>query len=105
MALIKDNQRLPLSISIQDAKGNPAPVDGIPEWSVSDASLGALTVAPDGMSAEFAPAGPLGSCSIGVSCDADLGEGVRPILGSLDLQIVGGDAVVVQIIPGTPIDG
>jgi hypothetical protein len=44
----------------------------------------------------------LGSVQIGVTADADFGEGVEPITGILDLEIAGGKAVSLRIIAGTP---
>lgn len=103
MALVKESQNLPLSIEIQTLKGKPAKVDGIPAWKSSDEAVGTLDVAADGMSALFKSVAA-GSCSVDVSVDADLGEGVRPILGSLDIQVVGDEAAIVTITAGSPID-
>lgn len=104
MANLKVSQKLPLSISIVDAGGNPALVDGLPIWSVLDPAKGSLAVSPDGLSAEFQPLGPLGDTEIQVKADADLGAGVREILGSLPVSIAAGDAVSIQIAAGSPID-
>lgn len=101
---VKVTQKLPLSITISDAKGNAAQVDGVPAWSLTDPALGDLTVAADGMSAELAPKGPTGSCQVQVSADADLGAGVVSILGGLDVDFLPGDAVSISIAAGTPVD-
>lgn len=101
---MKVSQKLPLSISIVDAGGNPALVDGLPVWSLSDPSMGSFVVSPGGMSAEFQPSGPLGDVEIQVKADADLGAGVREILGNLPVSIAAGDAVSIQIAAGSPID-
>lgn len=81
----------------QDKAGNPARVDGIPSWSVSDENFGTLTVAPDGMSAEYLPSGTLGSVQVNLEADADLGEGVKPLKGALDIQIEAGEAAVIVL--------
>lgn len=94
---MKAEQTLNLAIQIKDAKGNPALVDGAPVWSVTDQSLGAVVAADDGMSAVFTPAGPLGTCQVHVSADADLGEGVKELIGDLDVNIVAGDAVSIEL--------
>ena len=39
---------------------------------------------------------------ISVSADADLGDGVRTLTGTLDLEIVSGEAVTLSVIAGTP---
>src|SRR6267142_6349149 len=51
MLQLTDVQKCTLSIAPVDAKGNPAPVDGAPSWSVSDPALLDLTPAADGLSA------------------------------------------------------
>ncbi len=56
------------------------------------------------MSAEVTPIGPLGSFSAKVEADADLGEGVVPLLGNLDCEVVAGDASVINMTAGAPID-
>lgn len=43
-----------------------------------------------------------GACQISVSADADLGEGIKTLTGVLDLEIVSGEAVSLNIIAGTP---
>lgn len=101
---MKVTQTLPLSIKPVDAFGNAAVVDGAPVWSLSDPALGALAVAADGLSAVFTPAGALGSLQVVVSADADLGAGVKTIIGQLPVDLLAGDAVAVQVAAGAPID-
>lgn len=103
MALVKESQNLPLSISIKTAKGKPAKVDGAPKWEVTDEAVGSLEVADDGMSALF-KAKAEGNCSINVEADADLGEGVKKLMGSLDINVVGDEAAIVEIAAGEPVD-
>jgi len=101
--VLQVDQKVGVSISPMDAAGNPARVDGTPVWNASDA--GALvTVVPalDGMSAVMTPVGPIGTLQVSVTVDADLGAGVRALVGVLDVELVGGEAVVVNIMPGTP---
>lgn len=93
----KVTQKVNVSLKVLDAKGNDALVDGLPSWSLTDPALGNLVVAADGMSAEFNPAGPVGSLKIQVSGDADLGAGVVTIAGELDLDLLPGDAVTLAL--------
>lgn len=102
--IIKVNQTLPIGLSITDKAGNPASVDGIPAWSLSDSSLGAIEASSDGMAAVFTPAGKLGDLQVQVSADADLGAGVNTIIGALAVTIAGGDAAVVTLAGGAPVD-
>src|SRR5262245_20649831 len=46
---ITATQDLPITARFVDKKGNPAPVDGIPEWLVDNPNLVALTPAADGL--------------------------------------------------------
>lgn len=101
--ILKDTQKVDLSIEVQDARGNAAKVDGIPSWELSDLTVAELTVAEDGMSAVLAGKN-IGATSVKVSVDADLGEGTKPILGSLDVEVTGGDATIVSIKAGEPSD-
>ncbi len=85
------------AIKITDKFGNDAKVDGAPVWAVTDEALAGVVVAEDGMSAVVTPVGPLGSLKVQVKADADLGEGVKELLGELDLDLVAGDAEVISI--------
>lgn len=87
-----------LRIRPVDALGNPALVDGAPTWDQS----GHFDLMPgeDGMSAVVRPHGALGNGQVSVTCDADMGAGVRPINGVLDIEVVAGEAVGVSIEMG-----
>lgn len=102
--LLRVSQQLPISIGITDKAGNPAPVDGPPAWSLTDPSMGAIAAASDGMSAVFTPAGKLGDVTVQVSADADLGAGVKSIIGELPVSITGGDAAFIALTGGAPAD-
>lgn len=91
------DKKLVLAIKPVDKFGNAAVVDGVPQWSVTDASLGDLKASDDGMSAEFVPNGKAGKFDVQVSADADLGEGVTPVLGTLDVEVLAGQAVSVEL--------
>ena len=100
--LLRDDQKVTLAIQPVDSYGNPARVDGIPAWGSSDEALLTLEVAADGMSAVALPVGPLGTVQVNVTADADLGAGIKPIAGVLDIQVEPGEAVSVNISAGTP---
>lgn len=85
------------AIKITDRFGNEAMVDGAPVWAPTDASLADVAIAEDGMSAIVTPKGPIGSLKLQVNADADMGEGVKPLLGEIDLDLVAGDAEVITI--------
>lgn len=100
MYTMTDTQKAPLSIEPVDKAGNPAPVEGPPSWEASDPNLLDVTPSADGLSAVISAKGPLGSCQVTVNADADVGEGVVPITGVLDVQIVAGQAVALKISAG-----
>ncbi len=99
---MSDSQQVGLTIKVVDKKGNKAPIDGVPEWSVDNTELLALTPAADGLTCVVAAVGPLGDGNVTVKCDADLGSGVVPIIGTLAVTITGGAATTVTIDAGTP---
>ena len=101
--LLTDTQKVTFSIQPVDAKGFPAKVDGAPVWAVSDPTVGAITAAADGLSAEFV-AGLPGVCQVTVEADADLGAGVTSLKGATDIQVEAGAAVALTITAGAPVE-
>lgn len=97
---LKANEKSLLSLVIKDSQGNPAKVDGAPRWAVTDPTLGRLEVAEDGLSATLLANGPSGAFQVQATVDADLGEGVRELLGTLDVEVLSGEAVSVEIAAG-----
>lgn len=98
---ITDSQQVPVVVQFVTKKGNPAPVDGIPEWTTDNSDVFSLTPAADGMSCVVAAAGPLGLGKVQVTADADLGAGVQHVIGVLDGTVTGGNAATVVLTPGT----
>lgn len=86
-----------LAVAFKDKKGNPAKVDGAPKWSLTNEALGKLEPSEDGMSAVFTAAGDVQAGSIQCKADADLGEGVKEIIGELAVELSPLDAEFVEI--------
>ena len=101
---LKVTQAVPVSLSITDKKGNAAKVDGAPQWAVTAPELATLAVSEDGMSAVVTPVGPIGAFKVQVKADADLGEGVKEIVGELDVELTAGDAEVIALSAGQATD-
>ena len=99
--LLTDTQKVTLSIQPVDAKGFPAKVDGVPTWSVSDDTVANLVAAADGLSCEVFAGFP-GTAQVVVEADADLGAGVTPLTGTLDLIVEAGAAVSLVVTAGVP---
>lgn len=102
MVLLTDSQEIDLAIKPLTKKGHPAQVDGTPVWSSSDPQIATVNPAADGLSCVVRAGANLGSVQISVTADADLGAGVAPLTGVLDLEVIGGGAATMSIIAGTP---
>lgn len=98
---LTDTQQCDLEVAFADKKGAPAVVDGAPVWSSSDENVAKVTASADGMKATIVSNAP-GSAQISVTADADLGTGVTALVGTLDLVVVPGAAVVANLTTGTP---
>jgi hypothetical protein len=99
---LPDSQQVRLSLAFVDKKGNPAPVDGKPEWQVDNPNVLALVPSDDGLSCLVQAMGPLGPATVSVKADADMGEGVQPIAGLFEVMVTAGPAASVVITAGTP---
>lgn len=103
MALVlTDEQRVSLAVAFVTAAGNPARVDGVPVWASSDETILIVEPSADGLSAVATTVGPLGTAQVSVHADADLGEGVREVVGVLDIEVQAAEAVSASIAAGTP---
>jgi hypothetical protein len=98
----KVTEKIRFSIEVKDVFGNQAQVDGLPQWESTDADAATLEVSEDGLSCLVIPKGKLGVFSLQVKVDADLGEGVKEILGSAEIDMVAGEAATINIVAGTP---
>ena len=77
------NQSASAALTITNAAGQPAAVDGVPVWASSDETVLRVTASADGMSALIETVAP-GTAHIAVTADADVGTGVAPIIGVTD---------------------
>jgi len=102
MLLLSNAQKVTATIEALDQYGNPARIDGVPEWNNSDATIVDLVAAADGLTAVITALGPLGTVQISATADADLGQGVRPINVVADIQVEPSEAVSLGIKFGAP---
>lgn len=93
------DQNLPFTLSFTDRNGNPAPVDGAPVVTTSDATVGVVEMAPDGLSGMFVSAGA-GVCQVQVTADADLGAGVVTLTAVADVEVQSGQATAAAFAFG-----
>jgi hypothetical protein len=103
MFILTDSQKVKLSIAPVSAAGNPAQVESV-AWAVSDSDILTLEVAEDGLSCVVLTTGSIGGAQVSVSADADLGDGVEELVGTLEISVVGGAAVALGITAGQPED-
>lgn len=100
---LTDIQEVVLSIAPKDEEGNPAPLDGVPTWSSSDAAIVTVTAAADGLSATAATVGPLGTATVTVTAQGDLtGGGTDTLTDTVTIDVTGSKASALNVTPGTP---
>ena len=99
MLQLTATQQCELSVVALDKKGNTAVLQD-PTWQADNSELVALT--PSGMSCVVAAVGPIGKALVTFRGDGDLGDGVVELLGTLEVEVVAGQAVSVTVTPGTP---
>ena len=97
-------QQCDAMMKLTDARGNPAPVQD-PTWLSSDTAIVTVTQdAADPLKALVKAVGPTGAALVTFTADADLGAGVVPILGSGDVVVVAGQAVVAEMVTSVPVE-
>lgn len=104
MLTMTDTQQAEVTLKVKDKSGRPASVEGVPLWEVAPAGsemVASVKPSASGMSATIIGRLP-GDCQIRVTADADMGEGVSPIIGILDVAISGGPATIVELVASAP---
>lgn len=101
MLQLTDTQQVPVNIAPVDKKGAPASVQSV-SFVSSDTTVAVVTQDAADPNRALVVAGLPGTCQIQVSADADLGDGVANITGTLDITVVGGQAVGLALNAGTP---
>lgn len=104
MLVLTDIQEVELSVEAKTAAGNPATVQD-PTWGSSDDTVLVVTAdATDPMKAKAVTTGKLGTAQARLQCDADLGDGVKPLNALLDIEVIASEAASLAITAGTPTD-
>lgn len=93
----RNDQEITFNPVFEDEHGNVVALDSVPTWSLSNADIASLTVSEDGLTAKVTPLGLVGSVQLNVLIDADPGQGVEPLVGVADIQIVGGKIRVIRL--------
>jgi hypothetical protein len=102
MITINDSQKVLLTAEALSAAGNSAQVDGPVVWAVSASAGVVQLVTVDDKSVYAVAIGPFGLATVQATADADLTSGTSYIVGSIDVEVVGGPAVTLNVIAGTP---
>ena len=106
MADAFNTQQFNATLSITNAAGQSASVDGVPVWVSFDETVLAVTAGADGMTAVVACVAP-GTGRVTVTADADLGAGTVTITGvSEDINVTvdpANQASIVSITLGAPV--
>lgn len=98
---ITNEQKVTVTLKPVTATGKPAPLDGVPTWTVQS---GDSTVVPaaDGLSASLVSSDTPGDTVFLVEADADLGSGVENIADTIRLSVAGARAANLGLEAGTP---
>ena len=96
---LQDGLQVQLKVEFLDAGGNHAKVDGDPMWSSSNPETCEVTVSPGNPYLATLLGVQPGDAQVIVEADADLGDGTRQVICTLDVSVVPGEAVVGVISP------
>jgi hypothetical protein len=100
--VLTDTQQVELVVTAKNKRGQAVAVQS-PAWKSSDESIVSVAVdAGDPMKATAKAAGPAGAAMVTFEADGDLGDGVQPIVGTLDVVVTSGPATVIEIAAGSP---
>ena len=98
---LPNGQQVLLKVEFLDDEGNHATIDGKPQWSSSNPDVAKVTVTPGNPYLAELLGDSVGNAQVIVQADADLGDGTREVVCTLDVSIVGGEAVIGQITPAS----
>jgi len=99
---LPDDKSVSATASFVDAKGNAAQVQGTPVWETDRPDL--LVMIDNGIGSVIVSAlGPLGSGQVTCTGDADLGDGVVPVILLGTVEVIAGTAVGGVINFGAPV--
>lgn len=100
---IKDSQQFTITLTPEDAKGNPSVIDPTKTtFTMDNPALATLTPGADGLSCLVAGAG-IGSGQIQYSVQ-DAAVTTDVVTGTLSLEVVGGDTAQVVANTSAPVD-
>jgi len=85
------------------AAGNPAAIDGAVQFSVTSGTCTIQALEPpDPVRAYVVSGAEPGDSTVQMACDADLGEGVVPVLDTMPVNVTSASAASLQVSVGPP---
>lgn len=96
---LKDTQQFSVTVEGKDAKGNVAKFE-TPTFTVSPTEIGTFVVDATDPAKGVFKAGAPGTGQLAFSADGIVGEGTSVVTASLDVTVLPGDVVSVQINAG-----
>lgn len=98
-----DQASISSALDLRNKAGEQVTPDTPPVWTLGNPTVASVAVAADGMSAVFTPLA-VGTTSVNVTLDAELGEGVREMVLSGELEVTPGDIATGEVTFGSPVD-
>lgn len=102
--IMRGGKRRTIDLVLTDRFGNPAAVDGTPTWETTDPAICAVEPNAGGMGAVVRALGRTGSAEIRVTVDADMGDGVRHMVGAAGFDVLAGEVSVMALMVGEEVD-
>lgn len=99
MALVLNNKE---KVTLSVLEKGAAKINGVPIWSVTDASVLTFVPAPDGKSVVASSTDKSGTSFVQVSGSLDVLGGNRAFSASLDVAVAAVEDVTLSITVGTP---
>lgn len=98
--LISDEEKITLTMNPKTRSGRPANVQN-PSWTSADPSIVTVEPTADGKSCALVSQS-VGTTTIHVSADADLGDGVRALETDFDFEVAAAEASDLGLTAGEP---
>lgn len=96
--VMRNDQVVTFAPVFKDSYGNDVDTLGsAPVWALSNPDVGSLEVSEGGMTAVFTPTGVKGSTQVSLLVDADPSEVEEALVGTAEITVLSGKAVVVQL--------
>lgn len=94
-----DDAGVSANLVLKDKNGNVVTPSSRPAWSLSQDGIVKMTVAFDGLSASFVPAGPVGVVTVDVLVDAaDPTGSVKELHATGDIEVMAAEIATADLV-------